>query len=320
MASTPTATRAGAPTATLALWVVEWAGRAPSVYNTQPWLWQVRGDDIELWADRSRQLPVADPRGRELMLSCGTALHHAEVAARALGHLAHTELLPEPGDPDHLATVHVTPGDRTARASADFRALERRCTDRRRFTTWRVPYERLARLAASVDAPRVYIVPVTDPSSRMRIDLLATHAVRHRGADPSYLVELGEWIDRGPGDGMPAEASPDFHPTADHGLLAPSDSVVAVCTDADDVESWLLAGMALSALWLEATIGGLSVVPISQVVELDEARRTLRDQILGGLVAPQILVRIGWQEIGRSQLRGTPRRPLHDILRAHPTG
>jgi hypothetical protein len=50
------------------------------------------------------------------------------------------------------------------------------------------------------------------------------------------------------------------------------------------------------------------------VVELEETRQSLRDQVFGGLVAPQILVRIGWQEIGRSQLPRAPRRRVDDTL------
>jgi hypothetical protein len=311
---TTTATRAQTPTLALALWVIEQAGKAPSIYNTQPWSWEGGEDGIELWADRSRKLLVADPLGRELALSCGTALHHAEVAVRALGYHPHTELLPAPAEPDHLATLRLFPGDRTARAAVDFRALERRCTDRRRFTTWQVPDERLERLSASVGAPRVYVVPLTDRSSRLRAGLLATGAVDRRNADPLFAGEQDEWIDRSTADGMPAAVRPYAPPAPGHGLVTTSDSLVAVCTDADDVESWLLAGMALSGLWLEATIGGLTVVPISECIELGEARTALRDQVLGGLAEPQVLARVGWQEIGLSQLGRTPRRPLDDIL------
>ena len=49
--------------------IVELACRAPSVHNTQPWLWRLDGDRIELHADRRRQLPVADPSGRNLVIS-----------------------------------------------------------------------------------------------------------------------------------------------------------------------------------------------------------------------------------------------------------
>lgn len=315
------------PSVSLTRWVVEQACRAPSVHNTQPWLWRTRESEVELWADRTRQLVATDPAGRNLAISCGAALHHAQVAARALGFVAETELLPEGDEPDLLAIVRLLAGERTRRAATDFRALERRCTDRRRFTTWRVPDERLDRLAGSVSVPRVHVVPLTDPTSRRRTELLVGSALRRLGADPYVAAEQESWIDHSPDDGIPAAALPAsphstgppnrFGRTAlldPDDALTSADGVLAMCTDTDDLEAWLQTGIALSTLWLEATIEGLSVVPISQVIELDETRRSLRDQVFGGLVAPQILVRIGWQEIGRSQLPRTARRPLDDVL------
>ncbi len=37
-------------------YLIEMAGRAPSVHNTQPWRFKVSEDAIELYADVSRQL------------------------------------------------------------------------------------------------------------------------------------------------------------------------------------------------------------------------------------------------------------------------
>jgi len=50
------------------------------------------------------------------------------------------------------------------------------------------------------------------------------------------------------------------------------------------------------------------------VVEVAETRDALED-LLGPGLHPQILLRVGWQEIGRSDLPRTPRRPLDDVLR-----
>ncbi len=85
-------------------------------------------------------------------------------------------------------------------------------------------------------------------------------------------------------------------------------------TDSDDPDAWLRTGEALSALWLRATTEGLSVVPISQVVEVAETRSALQHDLMDGLMAPQILVRIGWQQISRSEHPRSPRRPLSDVL------
>ena len=62
------------------------------------WRWRIRRDaTIELWADRDRQLAVADPDGRNLAISCGAALHHLVVAGRALGVTPTVEPDAQPG-------------------------------------------------------------------------------------------------------------------------------------------------------------------------------------------------------------------------------
>ena len=65
--------------------VLESATRAPSVHNSQPWRWLVGPDRLRLLADPSRHLPHADPDRRNLLLSCGAALHHCTVALAAAG-------------------------------------------------------------------------------------------------------------------------------------------------------------------------------------------------------------------------------------------
>ena len=93
-----------------------------------------------------------------------------------------------------------------------------------------------------------------------------------------------------------------------------SDGLIALCADTDSREAWLRAGEGLSALWLRAVRTGLSVVPLSQVLEVDETRAALRYDVFGGLAVPMLLVRVGWQAISRSQLVPTPRRPLDSVL------
>jgi nitroreductase len=86
---------------------VEHALRAPSVNNTQPWQWRIRPDSVELHADWNRHLMATDPDRRDLLLSCGAALHHLEVALAARGLAVQVRRMPEPEDRGHLATVAV---------------------------------------------------------------------------------------------------------------------------------------------------------------------------------------------------------------------
>ncbi len=44
---------------------------APSVHNTQPWRFDLGPTSLDLSADATRRLPVIDPDGRQLRISCG---------------------------------------------------------------------------------------------------------------------------------------------------------------------------------------------------------------------------------------------------------
>lgn len=326
--------------------VVSLACRAPSVHNTQPWRWGVVGTRIELYADRSRALAAADPSGRNLVLSCGAALHHAQVAARALGWEPRVQRFPEPGDPDLLARIDLVPsapgdpGDpgeagAAAGAALDLRALQERRTDRRRFTSWPVPPERLANLAAAAVEHGALSEAVVDVAARFRVELLVSRAMNTQEHDERLLAEQRAWIDHSRVDGIPSTSVPEVGFASPHrrtrfgpperpdqpdrsgpprDLVEASDGVLVVGGPDDTPASWLRSGEALSALWLLATRTGLSVVPLSQVVEVDETRHSLAHDVLGSRLTPHVALRIGWQEISRSTHCATPRRPLRDVL------
>ena len=83
-------------------------------------------------------------------------------------------------------------------------------------------------------------------------------------------------------------------------------------TASDDRLSQLKAGEALSAVLLHATDIGLAACPLSQPLEVESIYRAVRDDLLGGSLAPQVLVRVGWGP--QEPLPPTPRRPLDDVI------
>ena len=309
--------------------IVELATRAPSIHNTQPWRWRSTADGLELHADRSRQLLVADPLGRNLILSCGASLHHALVAAAALGWRTQVERLPADPASTLLARITLHRAEPSMTAAADLLAIEQRCTDRRRFTSWPVPAERLQALVRKAEQQGTHAVPLLDPSLRFRAELLVARAPEFQASDASVTDEQQSWVDHSPVDGIPHAVLPAERPAMAGaqtgryatGLLehtereiAGSDGLILLYGAAEEPASWLAGGEGLSALWLEATAHGLSVVPLSQVIEVEETRRGLTDQVLAGQGKPLILVRIGWQAISRSELPRTSRRPVSDVL------
>src|SRR5579884_1603277 len=59
--------------------LLNYAILAPSKHNTQPWLFHVERNTIELYADQTRVLSMVDAAGRELIMSCGAALANLHV-------------------------------------------------------------------------------------------------------------------------------------------------------------------------------------------------------------------------------------------------
>lgn len=310
--------------------IVELACRAPSVHNSQPWTWRLRGHDLELRVDRARQLVASDPASRNLTISCGAALHHALVAAQALGWTATVDRMPDARDLDLLAHIRLTRARSRTEGPADhLHAIADRCTDRRRFTSWPVPEERLHQLADAARHWGADVLPLHDVALRSRVELLVSRAMLEQAHDHDLSAEEQLWLDHSRHDGIPAQAIPraagergerpsrfDKGETTADGLdtLTSSDGLLVIDTTDDGPLSWLHAGQSLSALWLQATTEGLSVVPLSQVVEVESTRLALQQELLSESLVPQLLVRIGWQAIGRSGLSRTPRRPLAEVL------
>ena len=160
--------------------IVELATRAPSVHNTQPWRWRGGPHSLELYADRSRQLSAGDPEGRNLVISCGVALHHAQVAADALGWGAMVTRFPDPDQPDLLARVALAPSTPSRHAPELLEAIDKRCTDRRRFTVVAGP----RRAAHPPRRPGLVPgCPRTPPHRRLgAVPRRAAHQPRHRPA------------------------------------------------------------------------------------------------------------------------------------------
>ncbi|HWO59710.1 MAG TPA: nitroreductase family protein [Umezawaea sp.] len=310
--------------------VLETASLAPSVHNSQPWRFLVRSDRIELHADPDRTLPATDPDGREQRLSCGAALLTLRLALRGKGIRPLVSLLPGADAPGALAVVRlgaVQPPD--AEDLALLAAVRTRRTNRRPFVDAPVPIAHRALLTRAADAERSWLHVVDDRDERARLQQLVRRARHEQAADPAVLAELRAWTDGRPGDagvgvgsaGPSTEpqdewALRDFAPGATHerppGKDYESDPLVVVlCSFYEGPLAELLAGQAMQRVLLTATTLGLSASFLSQPIEVPHVREELR-RVLGGTLAPQTLLRLGFG----SPVPPTARRPVADVLMA----
>lgn len=122
--------------------VVDLAARAPSARDSRPWRWEVGAHSLNLHAE------PADPDRRDVLLSCGAALHHGTVALAAMGWRAKIHRLPDPADCDHIATIEVSvqaPSELDVMLAA---AITRRCGDRDAHSSGLVPWGDIALMGA----------------------------------------------------------------------------------------------------------------------------------------------------------------------------
>lgn len=305
---------------------------APSGHNSQPWLFKIVRDEVELYADRTRALPVCDPEDRELVMACGAALFHLRVALHHFGYAGKVQTLPNPNDPDLLTRIGF--GERRKPTAEDdllFNAILERRTNRMPFESRAVPEKVLSELktAASKEGARLHIVQGED--ERNTIADLVAEGDRIQMADASFRRELAAWIHPNRSashDGMPGYAlglgnlTSSFAPivvrTFDFGKgqaakdrqLATGSPILALLfTDGDSSADWLSAGQGLDRVLLRARAEGVWASFLNQPIEVPTMRSKVRDLMdLKGF--PQLLVRMGYGP----KVKPTPRRTAGEIL------
>ncbi|WP_228001861.1 Acg family FMN-binding oxidoreductase [Nocardia australiensis] len=306
---------------------LELAVRAPSVRNTQPWRWRIGDRGVRLYLDPARALPSTDPDQRDLVLSCGAALHHLRIAFAALGWSAVVHRLPTPADPNHLASIELVRHRPTPQDIALSAAITRRRTDRRHFSSWPVPPGYLGLVTERAATLGAIVRQASDRSRDRLVDTLRLAAEQH-AEDPEYQLESAEWSSgHGTPDGVPAGSTPRLRagdespPRALAGAQLVDEAhepdfaeLLVLGTAADDRVSRLCAGEALSAVLLTATNVGLATCVLTESLAIPVLRRRVRVGVLDDYGYPQAVIRIGWAPTSTEQLPITPRRAVEDVV------
>src|SRR6266568_6857317 len=272
--------------------IVESAGAAPSMHNTQPWEFVVVADDLlEVHGDPDRALWVSDPNARGLYMSCGAALFNIRTAIRMTGFnplvwpLPHSEYAPTV-----VAAVQAEPGRPPTFAQRQmYEAIWQRHTNRNPFTSEPMAESMVVALEQAAGFEFATLRMLTGSEAAIVLDL-AARASAELAADVEHRIELQDWIGtKSLQDGIPAEAlpakprrepapvrgdlsaaSPDItRPGADYEEFP---QLAVLTTEPDEPADWLRAGQALQRVLLTATAHGVSSSFLYQPIELHDMR------------------------------------------------
>ncbi len=300
---------------------------APSIHNSQPWIFHARVNGLGIDEDPRRALPGTDPDGRDRLISCGAAVRNAEVAIARLDRVPVTALFPRGLHADRVADV--TSGA-TCTASAEvqglYEAIRTRRTHRRIFMASASAERHLPALCAAVEplGARLAVLPTV---ARARFARLLWRAAKSQARDDAVRAEMREWTRTiAATDGVPLR-SHGTSPFPVDGLLAhslPADdeappwvtedlaqgTVVALLTPTDTRLDWVQAGRALEGVLLTATAAGLVASFLNPPLQQEIYREQLCE-LLDQTGYPQVALRIGEPLVS---VPATPRRPLMDVL------
>lgn len=300
------------------------AVRAPSSHNTQPWAFRCERDRIELYADRTRALPVNDPFDRELTISCGAALVTLCIAAEAAGFDVYVERFPSGQEADLLAAVTVDHRNRPRHAELAG-AIPRRQTHRGDFRPGSLSPVLVGDLIAAAADHDVVLEWIEGGEQRETVARLVGAGDRAQFADSSWRRELASWMrprHRGDGLAVPRFAGPATRLVVTHldlgGRTAAKDEALVrdapllgvLATDGDEPTDWLRTGEGLGQVLLVAAAEGVQAGFSNQACQVPHLRGRLREA-LGLAGTPQVLVRFGVPvRLGST----SPRRPGHEVL------
>jgi nitroreductase len=313
--------------------LLRYAVLAPSGHNTQPWIFSIVPEGIEVFADYTRRLPQVDPFDRELLMSVGAAIMNLRIAAAHFGY--ESTVLYQRNQCDTPAVALVTLRETSAPDAslcALFPAIQRRRTNRQPFRDEALDADALSALCDVADEYResVQFLLARD---RARIAQLVAEGDRLQMENRAVRAELADWVrsDRTQAtDGLSADALgfPQIFSSAaaqvirrvnlgsitgrrDAALIEATPLLVVITAD-DDPVSLLQAGQVLEHLLLAATLHGLQYSFMNQPVQV----ATLRDMlapIVPSPHPPQLLLRIGYAAPCAEPM---PRRRVAEVLRA----
>jgi len=295
---------------------------AANPHNTQPWLFKLAEDRIEVYADTARNLGAFDPYLREMHIGLGCAVENMMLAAAAHGHEARLTLVegtlepvPAAPRPNLVATIELAPGPR--RQDELYDAIPRRHTNRAPYDRGRAIAPELLHSLQSLagESASLKLLLFGAESERKRLADLMVAATETIIADTSMVDDSQRWFRQRWADVQKFRDGP----TLDTAGLSPLVTALAKLAPAPSPERnhryWLdatrdvqvpsapvlgliavealydraqtiHAGRAWQRMHLFATARGLAMQPINQPVELvDRERQLAREPVAARALA-----------------------------------
>ena len=311
---------------------------APSFYNSQPWQFAINDEanQINVYVNRSQWLKAADPNKRELHISLGCALENLLVAIDYFGLGHRVAYFPESGNDDWAAQVRVV----AARESVDprpgnlFGAIGRMRVTHHPYKKQPILSEHMSSIADFLvnfkyeDSDMIHWIRLEttdDPEVRKEIGRLASRGDVIMFADAAFRQELNKLLaqsDCGKPWWYNTESAGPAKFNAELGeyvaeresqIVTSAPAVGILTSNIDNATALIKIGQAFERIALEASLVGVGIYPLFQLLDLHELKDTVQHlfPVLHGY--PQIVFVMGYAEKEYQNVM-TPRIPVENVI------
>jgi hypothetical protein len=305
--------------------LVRYATLAANGHNTQPWLFAMGENSIEIHPDYTRRLSIVDPNDRALWISLGCALENLLIAARATGYATEVTY------PDTNDFIRIDLAKDTPQPNQLFDAIPLRQNTRSEYDGQPIKNADFDQLQAVGLESGVKLHFANDSEQVLEY---VNQGNLTQYADKAFVDELIYWlrfnkrealasfdglysrcsgnpeVPRWLGRMFVSGSKPQQQADADAKKLRSSSGVFVIASTSDDKSSWVRTGQVYERLALTMTSLNIKSAFLNQPIEVAELRSQFQSVMGLGATMPQLLLRFGYA----SAMSPSFRRPVEQVL------
>lgn len=311
--------------------ILRYAVMAPSSHNTQPWKFKISSNQIWLYLDSTRTLPISDPTLRESYISLGACIANLFVALAYFGFRTKVKYFPKNAD-YLIAKIEVESYGKTDMdLNKLFHSIKKRYSDRSIYKQ-KLVSEKILSEIVGLSHEDLTVTVVTEKKLKEKIADLVAAGSSSIMKNEEFRNELSKWLRHNftmQAFGMPGE---NFGMNDIQSIIAPlliknfdlssdqmehdrkavlsSAALIVISSASDDMESWLKIGQLYERILLTTTTYRISSATLASVVEVGDLPEKLA-YLLGIEGKPQVFFRIGYSD---AKVSHSPRIPIEKLL------
>jgi hypothetical protein len=313
--------------------ILEYATKAPSGHNTQPWKFLIKKDEIQIQPDFNRALPIVDSDNHALYISLGCAVENVVLAAKNYGFSSNIEIAKNNEGADFIAIKLRK--DKTVEVDELFNHIDNRQVTRNEYSSSTVPSEDVKILLESTDFEGVHALVFTDSKAISELEPFIIEGSNLQFQNRDFVNELVSWIRFSKKEveqkrdgiwhasmGMPSAGRMVGNIIMKKFVSAKSEAkrwkkqikasagFVLFTAEKNDVEHWVNLGRAFQRFGLTATKLNINHAHVNMPCEEHSVRKKLAAHFNLKNEHPLLLIRFGYSE----KMPYSFRRPLHETV------